>query len=175
MGPVKLNLFLATRSSKGADYLAGGLALGTFWLWTPIALLHFPVAFALASRLKVSKLAALAAVCVSNPVTLAPIQFTNFVVGVFMTPGTNPDSVLRNPSSLFADPSSIFDISLHDYLTLCLGSLATGTITALLVWGLARRWARAMTRRRSRRHLRAARRIAAAAAAHHGPRTGDQR
>lgn len=170
MGPVKLNLFRAIRSSKGADYLAGGLALGAFWLWTPITFLHYPVAFALAARLNVSKLAAIAAVTVSNPVTLAPIQFINFVIGVFLTPGSAPDSVLRNPGELLDNPANILDISLHDYYTLCLGSCVSGTVCGLLVWGMSRRWAWAVTRRRHRRHLKAAARVAAAQTAHHGRR-----
>ena len=151
--PVKLNLFMAFRSHQGADYLAGGLALGTFWMWTPIWLLHFPVAFATANRVNVSKLAALAVVCASNPLTVAPIQFANLLVGVWLTPGSNPDSPLRNPRQFVEEPLSVFfSLSLHDYFTLCLGSLVTGTITSLAVWAIARRWAWGVHRRRQRRY-----------------------
>ncbi len=153
--PARLNLVLAMRSRVGADYLAGGLALGAFWLWTPITFLHFPVAYLTARWVGVSKLAALSTVLISNPLTLAPIQFVNLLVGMSLTPGSNPDSPLRNPATLLDDPLSIFTVSLHDYFTLCLGALVTGTVTSFLVWGLARRWAWAATRRRQRRHARA--------------------
>ncbi|MCO4769077.1 MAG: DUF2062 domain-containing protein [Deltaproteobacteria bacterium] len=151
--PAKLNLYRAFRSKQGADYLAGGLALGAFWLWTPIWLLHFPAALVTASWSRVSKLAAVAMVCLSNPVTVAPIQLTNLLVGVTLTPGSNPDSPLRNPSQLVSDPLSIFSLDLHDYFTLCLGSLVTGTVASLVVWAVARRWAWGVHRRRHRRHM----------------------
>ena len=151
----KLNFLLAVRSRKGADYLAGGLALGTFWLWTPITFLHFPVAYFTSRWVGVSKLAALSTVLISNPLTLAPIQFVNLIVGVTLTPGSNPSSPLRNPRALLDDPLAIFTVSLHDYFTLCLGATVTGTITAVIVWAAARRWAWAATRRRQRRHAKA--------------------
>lgn len=152
LAPAKLNLWRAMRSRNGADYLAGGLALGSFWLWTPILVLHFPVALVTAHFSRVSKLAALSMVLVSNPLTLAPIQFANFLVGMSLTPGSNPDSPLRNPGMLLENPWAIFSIGGHDYFTLCLGSLVTGSITASLVWAAARRWAWSATRRRQRRH-----------------------
>jgi len=152
--PAKLNLWRAVRSREGAEYLAGGLALGAFWLWTPILVLHFPVALITAHFARVSKLAALSMVLVSNPLTLAPIQFANFLVGASLTRGSNPDSPLRNPAALLDDPVAIFNLGWHDYFTLSLGSLVLGTVTSLIVWGAARRWAWGMARRRQRRHAR---------------------
>lgn len=149
----KLNLLRAIRSREGADYLAGGLALGAFWLWTPIWIGHFPAAFITAQWARVSKLAALSMVLVSNPATVIPLQITNAAVGVWLTPGGNPGSALRNPRLLLESPLDFFlSIKLHDFFTLCLGSCVTGTVTSLVVWAVARRWAWGVQRRRQRKH-----------------------
>ena len=151
LAPVKLTVLQAVRSRQGADYLAGGLALGAFWLWTPIWLLHFPFAFATAQWARVSKIAAVSMVLLSNPVTVAPIQVVNLFVGRWMSPHGNPDSPLRNLRGILEDPLSLGQIGLHDYYLLASGSLVTGTICSLLVFVAARRWAHAMGQRRFRK------------------------
>lgn len=172
LAPVRLNLLRAVRSSKGADYLAGGLALGGFWLWTPITLLHIPVVLVAARLVNVSKVAAIAMIALSNPLTIVPIWVLDFVVGVALTPGGSPDSPLRHPERLLEDPFAVFHIGLHDYLTMCIGALVLGALCSTGLFFVARRWALAVAHGRQLRRATMVARVAAAASAHHGRRSG---
>ena len=174
LAPVRLNLLRAVRSAQGSDYLAGGLALGGFWLWTPLTVLHIPVVLLAARLVNVSRMAAIAMILVSNPLTIVPIWVLDFVVGASVTPGGSKNSPLRNPERLLADPFAVFQIGLHDYLTLSVGALLLGGLSSTILFFVARRWAFVVAHRRHLRRARSAARVAAAATAHHGPRPGGQ-
>ena len=73
--PVRYLWIRAVRSPRGAHYVAGGFAIGMFWASIPIFILHLPFALLTAYLLRTSRLAATAAVFLSNPFTIAP-QYT---------------------------------------------------------------------------------------------------
>jgi uncharacterized protein (DUF2062 family) len=149
--PVRLNLHRAARSAAGANYLAAGLALGVAWSFTPLFILHLPFVLATAWLARVSKLAAVAGMMASNPITIAPMLAANFAIGSLLVPADEA-SPLRNPQRLVDDPSAIFDVGLVDYATLWAGSLVLGGVSGAFVWWFARRWAVAIMHRRERRH-----------------------
>lgn len=146
--PIRLNWFRAIRSAAGAEYVAGGVAVGTFLACYPLFTLHFPLAVVLARLLGVSRLAALAASMTANPITAAPLYALAYGLGTVLVPGDD-GSPLRHPGRLLREGwSALGAIGLHDLGTLLVGC----TMLALPATFLARlamlRWLRRRATRR---------------------------
>lgn len=79
---IHLNRILSEGASASA--VAGGFALGIFIGFLPIMGFQMIPAVALSIRFKLSKLAAILGVWISNPVTFIPIYFFNYRTGALI-------------------------------------------------------------------------------------------
>ncbi len=61
--------------------IALGVALGLFIAWTPAIGLHILIALVMCILLRVNKFAALTSVWISNPLTIIPIYYPNYLAG----------------------------------------------------------------------------------------------
>jgi uncharacterized protein len=73
--PMRFVWLRAVRSPVSTRDLAMGFAIGVFWACIPIFILHWPCAVATAAVMKRSKIAASAAVFISNPFVV-PVQYS---------------------------------------------------------------------------------------------------
>jgi len=69
--------------------IALGVAIGLFVGWTPTVGIQMVIALALATLLKANKIIPVALVWITNPVTMLPIFYINWVVGRFLMPGSD--------------------------------------------------------------------------------------
>lgn len=67
--------------------IALGVAIGLFIAWTPTVGLQMLLALAAAAVLRANKIIPVALVWITNPVTLVPIYYVNWVIGRMIVPG----------------------------------------------------------------------------------------
>jgi len=140
--PARLNWYRALRSRRGARYVAGGLAVGVFLAFIPLFVLHFPIAVIAAYLLRVSRLAAVAGVCLSNPLTLVPFFIVARLTGlaVLPSPGTAPQPL---PDGLGGGQLWAYLSSLgwYDVWTILIGGSLLGLLGGGLTYRVGMRWA----------------------------------
>ena len=132
------------RSTPAA--IAGGFALGTFIAFTPIIGLQMVLAVILSTLFNCNRPAAILAIWITNPVTIAPIFTINYWIGQKMWGGPMVSEV----SGLFIDIgmtmakldiwefkeliTSVLSLGPDLIIPLCLGSLVVSTISAIIVY-----------------------------------------
>jgi uncharacterized protein (DUF2062 family) len=126
----------AARSPQGARYVAGGFSLGVFWACIPIFILHLPFALVTAYFLRKSRLAATAAVCLSNPLTIPPQYTLTWMVGNAVT------STSRGQDTPpFADVGNLgelmMDLAWSDLGTMLLGGTILGAVLSIPAYFVA--------------------------------------
>ncbi|WNG23309.1 DUF2062 domain-containing protein [Cystobacter fuscus] len=153
------------RSAGQPEQIAGGMALGLFVAMLPLLGLQLPLVVLVAELLRrlahihVSRVAALAGVWLTNPLTAAPLYGLCYVVGRplahYLLPvsfrSTNTESAALDLSALsFSGPDA-----LEVVLGLVLGSLMLGVPTAWLgyriTYGMVSRQRALREQRRARR------------------------
>ena len=149
----KLDWYRVQRAEAGAHVIAGGTAVGMFWAFSPFMGVQMVLALISAQALKVSRVTALAAVWLSNPLTAVPIYGFNYLVGTIFTPA-NVDSPLRHPNLLVSDGwGAIGSLDWMDLFTLWLGSTIVGLVAAWVSYGVAYRSTERIMAKRLRRRL----------------------
>ncbi len=69
--------------------IALGVAIGFFVTWTPTVGLQMALTVALCMLLRANKLVGVPFVWISNPVTIVPIYYPSYLLGVALTPGAS--------------------------------------------------------------------------------------
>jgi hypothetical protein len=128
------------------DSIAGGAALGVFMAMTPALGLQMVTAFALATAMRVNKIVAMLMCWVTNPVTIVPIYYSCYRIGVWVLPAHRvPDAraVLRNVSDQVRQLTLLefwqtFEVIFREmgrmFWPLIVGCLIVGTITATITY-----------------------------------------
>ncbi len=137
---IRLTYLKLLRLRGKPKVIAKGLAIGVFAGWFPFFGLQSLIAIFLATICRGSKVAAVAATWISNPLTYVPIFVFNYKIGKLLL-GTE-DTVLSpldiESFTAFKELGSTFAI------TLLTGSFVVGTILAIITYcyGLAilERW-----------------------------------
>ncbi len=154
-------------SRSSANSVAWGVALGVFIGFTPTAGFQMILAAFFAMLFGVNRLAAILAVWVSNPATLAPIYYFNFRVGALFLPAAKGARVREHVAAV---AESVAAISVSDLVgtmgaalgemgrigfdvlvPLVAGSVIAGAVAAAASYPLAL-WTVGLVRRRRRVH-----------------------
>lgn len=153
------------RSHSSSHDLAFGAAIGFFIGMLPIMGIQMLVAAAIAAIFRVSKLAAILPVWISNPLTFIPLYGFNYWVGNKLT-GLGPNheeyrKVIKEVHQLLSqagffegivDSTKLFgSMGLDAVISLCVGSAIVGIVSALISYPLCMK---AIQMLRSRRHRR---------------------
>jgi len=150
LSPIRYLWLRAARSPKGARYVAGGFAVGVFWACIPMFILHLPFAVVSAHLLRQSRLAAMSAVFLSNPLTIPPQYTLAWVIGSSLT-----SSERGGETPSFADVGNLGELMMGlgwaDLGSMLLGGVVLGAILCVPAYFLAFRLAqRRIERRRAR-------------------------
>lgn len=111
-------------------YLARGLAVGVFAGCFPFFGLQTLFGIALAILFRGHKILSVAGTWVSNPITSIPIYFFNFKIGQWLL--GNHEFAFEKESLLTL--SGILDLGSEFVITLLLGSLVVGIISAIVAY-----------------------------------------
>lgn len=129
----------ALYSEASARSVAGGIALGVFVGLTPTVGFQMAIAAVTATMLRINRVAAMLPVWISNPVTIAPIYYLDYITGTWLLPGRSPEGVRAR---LLEFASSISAVGLrHLWSSLgkafgAFGRLGLEVIAPLVVGGL---------------------------------------
>ena len=82
--------------------IAFGAALGIFVAWTPAFGLHTLMIIAICMILRANKLVAIGCIWISNPFTIAPIYYSNYLIGEMVLGWFRPISEVSNAEVLTA-------------------------------------------------------------------------
>lgn len=117
--------------------VAGGVAIGLFVAFLPTPG-QMPIAALLAIWLRANLLLSVALVWISNPITMAPLFYLNYMAGTWLLGGGMPHPGFEPSLSWFWHQLAVI------WQPLLLGSVIVGTIVALagygtvhLIWRLA--------------------------------------
>ncbi len=168
--------WLARRLRQTRDWVLGfhgtpkqvalGLAVGVFVAFTPSLGMQMIVAAVLATVLYANRAAAVAAVWITNPLTVLPVYVLTYRVGCYMTPGTNPINIRRRLLSVLVDEEGewlyaaeqvreLFSLGTDVLVPLTVGGLVVGLAAGALAYVLTRltlAWARKHLHLPHRRH-----------------------
>ncbi len=132
--------YLKTRLLRlrgNSQFIARGLAVGTFAGFFPLFGLQMIIAVILATLFRGNKIAAITATWISNPFTYVPIFLFNFKVGNFLL-----NSVFDSPSETtmkfnLQSWRSLFSEGLEVTITLFFGCFIVGLIASFFVYFLS--------------------------------------
>ena len=126
---------------NSAYSIAMGSALGIFIAFLPIVGFQIIPALFLSVRFRVNKLAAMAAVWITNPITIIPVYLFNFWIGNQILPekySVNLEIIKEN----FKDGitwKELISIGLDGFMTLLTGSLIVSTVTSIITYYFVRK------------------------------------
>ncbi|MEE9391873.1 MAG: DUF2062 domain-containing protein [Planctomycetota bacterium] len=144
---------LVIRDSSHA--LALGLALGMFVAMTPTVGVQMPMVFVLASVFGANRLAGIAIVWISNPVTVVPFYYGYYLIGRLILGGNEVSYEDVGAVLKPREGESSWDALLHLFEVfgwpLWLGSFIVAVVLALPTYPLARRFFEARDQRRRAR------------------------
>ena len=155
------------RSHSSAHDLAMGAAIGFFVGMLPIMGIQMVVAAAIAVIFRVSKIAAIIPVWISNPFTFIPLYGFNYWLGHVLT-GWGPTheeyrtvihqvQELMHNSGFFegiVESTKLFgSMGQEAVYSLCIGSLLVGTVAALIGYPLCKKLILILRHRRDRKRL----------------------
>lgn len=124
-------------------YVAMGMAIGVFVAVTPTIPFHMTIAVAMAFVLKASKTAALIGVWFSNPITIPPLYYGSYKLGMLMLGRSNG-----------VDPSvlSLLELSKHGLditIAMIIGGAVLGILPAIGAYFVTRNFFRKLRARRA--------------------------
>ncbi len=101
--------------------IATSVALGVFVAWTPTIGLQMTITFILCWLLRVNRIAGPLMAWLTNPLTIVPIFYGNYVIGRWILPGQGlQDDAYERISTAFV---KLMNVGLWDYLTFNTGKL----------------------------------------------------
>jgi uncharacterized protein (DUF2062 family) len=121
--------------------IALGLAIGIFVTWTPTIGLQMVITIALAALFRANKVVGVPFVWISNPFTLVPIYYPNYLVGAWLLRSPNAwDSVA---AALSADGwwetlKALRDAGWNVFWPLWIGSILVGLALGTLTYFVTR-------------------------------------
>lgn len=137
------------RLRRSPKAIAGGFALGTFVAFTPTVGIQMVIVICLATMLNCNRPAAVLAIWISNPATMAPLYTFNYMVGTFFWPGPPVREVYRSFTRIAAQLLDLGSLDIVEQwrlvrhlsgeilVPLLIGSLLVGLIAAIVVYTLA--------------------------------------
>ena len=147
--------------------IAMGVSIGTFLGWGPLYGLHSLMALGIAALARCNKAAAVLACWVNNPVTLGPMIYLQYLLGLLLVPdgdkGGAGEAISKLGKALgsislihFGDSmkqlgASVKDIGWDIFWPWLVGSLISCTVVAALAYPVAKR---AVIRHRHKTELR---------------------
>lgn len=140
------SLYLKIKSLKGdPHYVALGMAVGVFVAVTPTIPFHTVIALVLAFALKASKPAAVIGVWFSNPITIPPLYYGSYKVGMLLL----DRNFLPDPGVLSLQ--EMLKHGLDITFAMILGGALLGILPAIGAYFLTRQFFRKLRARRARR------------------------
>ncbi len=150
------------RSHSSSHDLAMGAAIGFFIGMLPIMGIQMVVAAAVAAVFRVSKLAAILPVWISNPVTFIPLYGFNYWLGHVLTgwgPNHEQYRTVIHKVKLLMENSGFFEgiiestklfgsMGREAVYSLCIGSVIVGLVAAFISYPLCLRLIRLLRKRR---------------------------
>lgn len=140
-------LYLKIKSLKGdPHYVAMGMAVGVFVAVTPTIPFHTVIALVLAFALKASKPAAVIGVWFSNPITIPPLYYGSYKLGMLLL----GRKIVPDP-----DMHTLQEMLKHGLditFAMILGGALLGILPAIGAYFLTRHFFRKLRARRARRH-----------------------
>lgn len=140
-------LFRVLHADDTPYRIAMGVAVGLFVGWTPTVGAQMVIALALATLLRANKIIPVALVWITNPVTMLPIFYVNWVVGRLIMPDSDPlkmneayirlRAIIQHAPNFFqvmTDPSTwrqLLTIFVEMGTELWIGSFAVGMLLAV--------------------------------------------
>ena len=140
------SLYLKIKSLKGdPHYVAMGMAVGVFVAVTPTIPFHTVIALILAFALKASKPAAVIGVWFSNPITIPPLYYGSYKVGMLLLDRNFiPDPGVQSLQEMLKHG---LDIT----FAMILGGALLGILPAIGAYFLTRQFFRKLRARKARR------------------------
>lgn len=145
--------------------IALGVAIGLFVTWTPTIGLQMVLALALCTLLRANKAVGLPFVWISNPLTILPIYYPSYALGLSLIPGRQPKTwahwnqmvreVFGSDLGWWDRTVEFWRFALDVAVPLWLGSLIMGTIIGVAAYSVTYRavirYRAALARRREAR------------------------
>ena len=137
------------------ESIAAGAALGTFIALTPTVGLQMIIAVALATVARVNKVAAALLCWITNPLTIPPIYYGCYRLGLLLMPDYRLKDVgekfdkLANAESLKAYIDTMTKLGVEVYVPMFVGSLILGTIFGFLAYPVTLRAVKVSRARRA--------------------------
>jgi len=114
-------------------YIAKGMAIGVFVAFTPTIPFHMLAAVALSFLFRASKPAALLGAWVSNPLTIGPMYFASYKLGMALLGTASPFDIK------YESLSELMTLGLDVTLVMVAGGALLGVIPAIGAYFLTRR------------------------------------
>lgn len=137
------------RLRRSPKAIAGGFALGTFVAFTPTVGIQMVIVIFLATLLNCNRPAAVLAIWISNPATMAPLYTFNYMVGTFFWSGPPVREVYRSFTGIAAQLLNVGSLDIMEQwrlvrqlsgeilIPLLLGSVIVGLIAAFSAYVLS--------------------------------------
>lgn len=137
------------RLRRSPKAIAGGFALGTFIAFTPTVGVQMVIVIFLATMLNCNRPAAILAIWISNPATMAPLYTFNYMVGTFFWSGPPVGEVYRSFTRIAGQLINIGSLDIMEQwrlvrqlsgeivVPLLIGSVIVGMIAAIIVYALS--------------------------------------
>jgi uncharacterized protein (DUF2062 family) len=141
-------LYVKFKSIQGdPHYVAMGMAVGVFVAVTPTIPFHTAIAVAMAFALKASKPAAVIGVWFSNPITIPPLYYGSYKLGMLML--GRSDSLDSSVLSLMEMLKQGMDIT----IAMIIGGAVLGIVPAIASYFVTRHFFRKLRARRRAKKL----------------------
>lgn len=145
VGRIKKYYQKLLHSHASTEEVAQGMALGVFISFTPMLLIHVPLGIFLAAILKKNEIATMIGVWVSNPLTMVPLYYATYKVGIWVL---RMEPVPFGPESM----KSFFTIGGDILMPLWAGGVIVGLIAALVSYWLTKKIYPRFLHRRKKNH-----------------------
>ena len=144
------------------ESIALGAAIGMFIAWTPTVGIQMVMIIALALVIPMNRIAAFVAIYISNPVTMVPMYYLDYVVGLFLLgrEGMGYDEFLdlwnvtveiANKESYWTATKIFFEqLGLPLLTATFFGGTVIGTLTAVPTYPLTLKWIQKYRERKSK-------------------------
>jgi len=144
--------------------IALGVAIGFFVAWTPTLGFQMMIAVALASLLRANKAVPIPIVWITNPATIIPVYYPNYLIGLWLVDGRHRgleewhellNGFVQPGPGWWSLVRAWWGFTEDIIVPLWLGSCLVGLVLGAATYGLTRFAVRAYRARRARRSHRA--------------------